>query len=81
MLIKTIKDYRDKETKEVFRKTDKTPREVSEERGAELIELGYAVEVHEVKHSKKKSSKTEDAPEPVENETVETESTEESTEE
>ena len=55
MLIKTIKDYRDKETKEIFRKSDKNPtREVSDERGAELVKLGYAIEIHK-KTAQKKS--------------------------
>jgi len=65
MLIKTIKDYRDKETKEIFRKSDKNPtREVSDERGAELVKLGYAIEIHK-KTAQKKSKKEELSEEPA----------------
>lgn len=41
MWVKTIKDYKDRETKEIYRTTDKNPtREVSDERGEELIAKG-----------------------------------------
>lgn len=80
MLVETIKDYTDKETKLVFKTTDNcTIRRVSDVRGAELIAAGVVVEVKpedEVKSevetkskskSKKKDEvKTEDeAPEDV----------------
>ena len=46
MLVKTIKDYTDRETKKIYRVTDKNPiRKVSDERGAELIAKGVAIEV------------------------------------
>ena len=54
MLVKTIKDYTDRETKQVFRVTDKNPtREVTDERGAELIAKGVAIEVENKKKAKK----------------------------
>lgn len=55
MLIKTIKDYTDRETKEIYRVTDKNPtRKVSDERGAELIAKGVAIEVVNKKEKKAK---------------------------
>lgn len=46
MLIKTIKNYKDKETKLIYRTTDNcTIREVSDARGEELINAGVVVEV------------------------------------
>lgn len=54
MIVKTIKDYTDRETKVIYRVGDKKPtREVSDERGAELIAKGVAIEVE----SKKKAEK------------------------
>ena len=44
-LIKTIKDYTDRETKQIFRVSDvSTIREVSDARAEELIKKGVAVE-------------------------------------
>ena len=55
MVVKTIKDYTDRETKQVFRVTDKNPtRKVSDERGAELIAKGVAIEVVDTKEKKAK---------------------------
>lgn len=54
MIVKTIKDYTDRETKVVYRVGDKKPtREVSDERGAELIAKGVAIEVESKKKAKK----------------------------
>ena len=61
MLVRTIKDYKDKETKLVFRTTDNsTIREVSDERGAELIAKGVVEEVKIEAKTKSKSKKKED---------------------
>lgn len=55
MVVKTIKDYTDRETKQVFRVTDKNPtRKVSDERGAELIAKGVAIEIVDKKEKKAK---------------------------
>ena len=65
MLIKTIKDYTDRETKEIYRVTDKNPtRKVSDERGAELIAKGVAIEV--VNKKEKKAKQVEEPAEPKE---------------
>ena len=65
MLVKTIKDYTDRETKQVFRVTDKNPtRKVSDERGAELIAKGVAIEV--VNKKEKKAKVVEEPTEPKE---------------
>ena len=60
-LIKTIKDYTDKETKQIFRVSDaSTIREVSDARAEELIKKGVAVEYvlpTEEKKAKKPASK------------------------
>jgi len=65
MLVKTIKDYTDRETKQVFRVTDKNPtRKVSDERGAELIAKGVAIEV--VNKKEKKAKVVEETAEPKE---------------
>ena len=65
MLIKTIKDYTDRETKEIYRVTDKNPtRKVSDERGAELIAKGVAIEV--VNKKEKKAKRVEEPAEPKE---------------
>lgn len=54
MIVKTIKDYTDRETKVIYRVGDKNPtREVTEERGAELIAKGVAIEVENKKKAKK----------------------------
>lgn len=54
MIVKTIKDYTDRETKVIYRVGDKKPtREVSDERGAELIAKGVAIEVESKKKAKK----------------------------
>ena len=46
MLVQTIKDYTDKETKKIYRTTDEElTREVSDERGEELISKGVVVKV------------------------------------
>lgn len=46
MLVETIKDYTDKETKLVYKTTDNcTIRRVSDVRGAELVAAGVVVEV------------------------------------
>ena len=64
MLVKTIKDYTDKDTKEIYRVSDKDPiRKVSDERGAELIAKGVAIEVAD----KKKAKQVEKIAEPEEN--------------
>lgn len=56
MIVKTIRDYTDRETKVIYRVGDKNPtREVTDERGAELIAKGVAIEVE----NKKKAKKTE----------------------
>lgn len=61
MLVKTIKDYKDKETKLVFRTTDNCIiREVSDERGAELIAKGVVEEVKIEAKTKSKSKKKEE---------------------
>jgi len=66
MLVKTIKDYTDRETKQVFRVTDKNPtRKVSDERGAELIAKGVAIEVV-YKKEKKAKDVVEETAEPKE---------------
>lgn len=52
MFVRTIKDYKDRETGKIYRTTDKnTVRKVTDERGAELIEKGVA-EVYIPKNSK-----------------------------
>ena len=64
MLVKTIKDYTDKDTKEIYRVSDKDPiRKVSDERGAELIAKGVAIEVAD----KKKAKQVEKIADPEEN--------------
>ena len=68
MLIETIKDYKDKETKLVYKTTDNcTIRRVSDVRGAELIAAGVVVEVKpedevnaEVETKSKSKSKKKD---------------------
>lgn len=68
MLVETIKDYTDKETKLVFKTTDNcTIRRVSDVRGAELIAAGVVVEVKpedevksEVETKSKSKSKKKD---------------------
>ncbi|MBR3871592.1 MAG: hypothetical protein IKJ22_02485 [Paludibacteraceae bacterium] len=46
MIVKTIRDYKDRETKEIYRVKDKkNTREVTDERGAELIAKGVVVKV------------------------------------
>lgn len=53
MIVRTLKSYIDKETKKVYRTSDKKKtREVSEERGAELIAKGVVEEVLDTKKSK-----------------------------
>ena len=50
MLVQTIKDYTDKETKKIYRTTDEElTREVSDERGEELISKGVVVKVESEK--------------------------------
>lgn len=50
MLVQTIKDYTDKETKKIYRTTDEELiREVSGERGEELISKGVVVKVESEK--------------------------------
>jgi len=57
MWIKTIKDYTDRETKVIYRTTDKNPtREVSDARGEELIAKGVAKKIN--KSPKKSDSKS-----------------------
>ncbi len=86
MLIKTIKNYKDKETKLIYRTTDNcTIREVSDARGEELIKAGVVEEVKpEVETKVKTKSKKNDEVKPdVENTETEKEATgetEESTE-
>lgn len=54
MIVKTIRDYTDRETKVIYRVADKNPtREVTDERGAELIAKGVAIEVENKKKAKK----------------------------
>jgi len=54
MIVKTIRDYTDRETKVIYRVGDKNPtREVTDERGAELIAKGVAIEVENKKKAKK----------------------------
>lgn len=68
MLVETIKDYTDKETKLVFKTTDNcTIRRVSDVRGAELIAAGVVVEIKpedevksEVETKSKSKSKKKD---------------------
>lgn len=68
MLVETIKDYKDKETKLVYKTTDNcTIRRVSDVRGAELIAAGVVVEVKpedevksEVETKSKSKSKKKD---------------------
>lgn len=45
MWVKTIKDYRDKETKEIFLSSQNIVREISDERGKELLEKGFVIEM------------------------------------
>lgn len=79
MLVKTIKDYKDKETKLIFRTTDNCIiREVSDERGAELIAKGVVEEVKIEAKTKSKSKKKEEVTAEVE--TVEEEAVEETEE-
>jgi len=48
MLIKTIKNYKDKETKLIYRTTDNcTIREVSDTRGEELIKAGVVEKLNQ----------------------------------
>lgn len=80
MLVKTIKDYKDKETKLVFRTTDNCIiREVSDERGAELIAKGVVEEVKIEAKTKSKSKKKEEEV-AADVETVEEEAVEETEE-
>ena len=82
MLVKTIKDYTDRETKQVFRVTDKNPtRKVSDERGAELIAKGVAIEVVDKKKAKPVEEPTEPKEEtaPTTDENLDVESNEEET--
>lgn len=82
MLVKTIKDYTDRETKQVFRVTDKNPtRKVSDERGAELIAKGVAVEVVDKKKAKPVEEPTEPKEEttPTTDENLDVESNEDET--
>lgn len=59
MIVKTIRDYTDRETKVIYRIDDKNPtREVTDKRGAELIAKGVAIKV-ENKKKAKKPEKTE----------------------
>lgn len=54
MIVKTIRDYTDRETKVIYRVGDKNPtRKVTDERGAELIAKGVAIEVENKKKAKK----------------------------
>ena len=72
MIVKTIRDYKDRETKEIYRVKDKkNTREVTDERGAELIAKGVVVKVETA--TKPKNTNTPDAAETVE--TKETEET------
>lgn len=82
MLVETIKDYTDKETKQIFRTTDNcTIRRVSDARGKVLIAGGVVKEVKleddvktdESVKSKQKSKKKDDVKTDVE--TLETEQT------
>ncbi len=58
MIIRTIKDYTDRETKKIYRVKDKNNiREVSAERGNELILKGVAEEV--TKQESSKENKTD----------------------
>jgi len=61
MWIKTIKDYKDKETKDIHRASEQVVREVSDERGCELVTKGFAVEmlvsIKEVENNKAKANK------------------------
>ena len=82
MLVKTIKDYTDRETKQVFRVTDKNPtRKVSDERGAELIAKGVAIEVVDKKKAKPVEEPTEPKEEtaPTTDENLDVESNEDET--
>lgn len=82
MLVKTIKDYTDRETKQVFRVTDKNPtRKVSDERGAELIAKGVAIEVVDKKKAKPVEEPTESKEEtaPTTDENLDVESNEDET--
>ena len=84
MLVKTIKDYTDRETKQVFRVTDKNPtRKVSDERGAELIAKGVAIEVVNKKEKKAKIVEEPTGPKeettPTTDENLDVESNEEET--
>ena len=81
MWIKTIKDYKDKETKDIHRASEQVVREVNDERGSELVTKGFAVEMivstKEVENNKGKANKetTKETLEPVGDKTeVETES-------
>lgn len=81
-LIKTIKDYTDRETKQIFRVSDvSTIREVSDARAEELIKKGVAVEYvlpTEDKKAKKPASKKDSK---KEQETTSEESTDASADE
>ena len=61
MWIKTIKDYKDKETKDIHRASEQVVREVNDERGSELVAKGFAVEMivstKEVENNKGKANK------------------------
>jgi len=83
MLIKTIKNYKDKETKLIYRTTDNcTIREVSDTRGEELIKAGVVEEVKpEVETKVKTKSKKNDEVKPeVENTETEEETADETEE-
>ena len=71
MIVKTIRDYKDRETKEIYRVKDKkNTREVTDERGAELIAKGVVVKVES---ATKPKNNTPDAAETVDaKETTET---------
>lgn len=54
MIVKTVRDYTDRESKVIYRVGDKNPtREVTDERGAELIAKGVAIKVENKKKAKK----------------------------
>ena len=79
MWIKTIKDYKDKETKDIHRASEQVVREVNDERGSELVAKGFAVEmivlIKEVENNKGKANKeiAKKTLEPVGDKTGETE--------
>ena len=45
MWVKTIKDYKDKETKELCLSSQNIVKEVSDERGKVLVEKGFVIEM------------------------------------